>query len=86
MARGKAKETKSDENMLKEAILALSAEKHISVDKLFSNLENALITACKNNFGKTDNIFVHVDRDAFTYEIVAEKKVVSSAVSGDVDG
>ena len=31
MARGKAKETKSDENMLKEAILALSAEKHISV-------------------------------------------------------
>ena len=79
MARGKAKETKSDENMLKEAILALSAEKHISVDKLFSNLENALITACKNNFGKTDNIFVHVDRDAFTYEIVAEKKVVSSA-------
>ena len=76
MARGKAKETKSDENMLKEAILALSAEKHI---KLFSNLENALITACKNNFGKTDNIFVHVDRDAFTYEIVAEKKVVSSA-------
>ena len=79
MARGKAKETKSDENMLKEAILALSAEKHISVDKLFSNLENALITACKNNFGKTDNIFVHVYRDAFTYEIVAEKKVVSSA-------
>lgn len=79
MARGKAKETKSDENMLKEAILALSAEKHISVDKLFSNLENALITACKNNFGKTDNIFVHVDRDAFTYEIVAEKKVVASA-------
>ena len=47
MARGKAKETKSDENMLKEAILALSAEKHISVDKLFSNLENALITACQ---------------------------------------
>ena len=79
MARGKAKETKSDENMLKEAILALSAEKHISVDKLFSNLQNLLITACKNNFAKTDNIFVHVDRDAFTYEIVAEKKVVSSA-------
>ena len=61
---------------LKEAIEALEKEKNIKRETLFEAIENALITACKNNFGKADNI--KVDRDTFEYSCCAEKKVVET--------
>ena len=63
---------------LKEAIEALEKEKNIKRETLFEAIENALITACKNNFGKADNIKVAVDRDTFEYSCCAEKKVVET--------
>ena len=63
---------------LKEAIEALEKEKNISSETLFEAIENALMTACKSNFGKADNIRVSVDRDTFEYSCIAEKKVVET--------
>ena len=63
---------------LKEAIEALEKEKNIKRETLFEAIENALITACRNNFGRADNIKVMVDRDTFEYSCCAEKTVVET--------
>ena len=63
---------------LKEAIEALEKEKNIKRETLFEAIANAMITACKNNFGKADNIKVAVDRDTFEYSCLAEKTVVET--------
>ena len=41
---------------LMEALYILEKEKEISRETLFEAIENSLITACKNHFGKSDNI------------------------------
>ena len=63
---------------LKEAIEALEKEKNIMRETLFEAIENALLTACKSNFGRVDNIRAWVDRDTFEYHCTAEKEVVES--------
>ncbi len=63
---------------LKAAMEALEKEKNISADTLFDAIENALLTACRNNFGKADNISVSIDRDTFEYKVTARKTVVGS--------
>ena len=63
---------------LRDAIEALEKEKNIMRETLFEAIENALLTACKSNFGKVDNIRVWVDRDTFEYFCVAEKEVVET--------
>ena len=63
---------------LRDAIEALEKEKNIMRETLFEAIENALLTACKNNFGKVDNIKVWVDRETFEYFCVAEKEVVET--------
>ena len=46
---------------LMEALDILEKEKEISKETLFEAIENSLITACKNHFGKSDNIKVEID-------------------------
>ena len=43
---------------LKEALDILEKEKDISKETLLEAIENSLITACKNHFGKADNMKV----------------------------
>ncbi len=47
---------------LMEALNILEKEKEISKETLFEAIENSLLTACKNHFGKADNITVQIDR------------------------
>ena len=61
---------------LKAAMEALEREKNISQDTLFDAIEAALVTACRNNFGRTENMKVLVDRDTFEYKVTAEKEIV----------
>ena len=63
---------------LKEALDALEKEKNISKDTLFEAIENALLTACKNNYGKADNITVEIDRNSCEFGCYAEKTVVAT--------
>ena len=59
-----------------EALDMLEKEKDISKETLFDAIENSLLTACKNHFGKADNIKVEIDRDTCDFLCYAEKEVV----------
>lgn len=61
---------------LMEALDLLEKEKEISKETLFDAIENSLITACKNHFGKSDNIKVEINRDTCDFLCFAEKEVV----------
>ena len=61
---------------LMEALDILEKEKEISKDTLFEAIENSLITACKNHFGKADNIKVEINRETCDFLCYAEKEVV----------
>jgi len=62
-----------------EALDILEREKEISKETLFEAIENSLLTACKNHFGKADNIFVQIDRETCDFLVYAEKEVVATA-------
>ncbi|MCR4932750.1 MAG: transcription termination factor NusA [Lachnospiraceae bacterium] len=61
---------------LMEALDLLEKEKQISRDVLFDAIENSLITACKNHFGKSDNVKVEINRETCDFVCYAEKEVV----------
>ncbi len=61
---------------LMEALDILEREKEISKDTLFEAIENSLITAYKNHFGKADNVKVEINRETCDYFCYAEKEVV----------
>ncbi len=61
---------------LMEALNILEREKEISKETLFEAIENSLLTACKNHFGKADNVIVEIDRDTCDFLCYAEKEVV----------
>ena len=61
---------------LMEALDILEKEKEISKETLFEAIENSLITACKNHFGKSDNVRVEIDRETCDFLCYAEKEVV----------
>lgn len=62
---------------LLEALNLLEKEKSISKDTLLEAIENSLLQACKNHFGKCDNVHVHIDKDTCDFELYAEKEVVN---------
>ena len=67
--------------MNKELLLALEMiekEKNISKEVLLEAIENSLLTACKNHFGKADNIKVTINPDTCDFSVVAEKEVVET--------
>ncbi len=64
---------------LMDALELLEKEKNISKDSLFDAIENSLVTACKNNFGKAENIRVEVDRVNCDFKCYADKEVVELA-------
>ena len=61
---------------LMEALDILEKEKEISKETLFEAIENSLLTACKNHFGKSDNVKVEIDRETCDFLVYAEKEVV----------
>ena len=73
---GKGKEMNTE---LMEALDILEKEKEISKETLFEAIENSLLTACRNHFGKADNVHVEIDRETCDFLVYAEKEVVESA-------
>ncbi len=68
---------------LMEALDILEKEKDIPKETLFDAIENSLITACKNHFGKADNVKVEIDKETCDFLCYAEKEVVEE-VEDDV--
>ena len=51
-------------------------EKKISKATLLEAIENSLLTACKNHFGKADNVKVNINPNTGDFAVYAEKEVV----------
>lgn len=61
---------------LLEALEILEKEKNISKETMLEAIENSLLTACKNHFGKADNIKVNINPETCDFGVNAEKEVV----------
>ena len=58
---------------LMEALDTLEKEKNISKETLLEAIEQSLIQACKNHFGKADNVHVSIDRDTCDFSVYADR-------------
>ena len=65
-------------NELLEALNLLEKEKDISKDTLLEAIEQSLIQACKNHFGKADNVKVNINPETCDFGVYAEKTVVEN--------
>ena len=63
-------------NELLEALNILEQEKNISKETLLEAIENSLVQACKNHFGKADNVKVVIDSKTCAFRCYQEKTVV----------
>ena len=63
---------------LLQALDILEKEKGISKEILFEAIENSLVTACKNHFGKAENVVVEMDRESGDFQCYYEKTVVET--------
>lgn len=59
-----------------DALNQIEREKDISKDILLEAIENSLVAACKNHFGKADNIKVNIDRETGAVAVYAERQIV----------
>lgn len=57
-----------------EALNVLEKENNISKDILLEAIENSLLTACKNHFGKADNVKVTINRETGDFPFMPRKK------------
>lgn len=70
------KTTKKGNPELIEALNAIEKEKDINKEILLEAIENSLVAACKNEFGKADNIRVNLDRETGEFHVYQDKVVV----------
>ena len=61
---------------LKEALDILEKEKSISKDTLLEAIEQSLIQACKNHFGKADNVHVTINPETCDFSVYADRSIV----------
>ncbi len=61
---------------LLEALNQIEKEKDISKEIILEAIENSLLAACKNQYGKSDNIKVTIDRKTGAFSVYAEKEIV----------
>ncbi len=60
-----------------DALEQIEKEKNISKEILIEAIENSLVAACKNHFGKADNIKVVFDRVTGEVKVFAEREIVN---------
>lgn len=70
-------------NELLEALNILEKEKDISKETLLEAIEQSLLQACKNHFGKADNVKVYINPETCEFHVHAEK-TVAETVEDDV--
>ncbi len=59
-----------------EALEILEREKNISKATMLEAIENSLLTACRNHFGRSDNVRVNINPDTGDFSVIADKTVV----------
>ena len=58
------------------ALDELERDKNISKETLLDAIEQSLIQACKNHFGKADNVHVTINRETGDFSVFADRTVV----------
>ena len=61
---------------LLEALNQIEKEKDIKKEILLEAIENSLLAACKDQYGKSDNIKVSINRETGAFNVYAEKEIV----------
>lgn len=79
----KKKAALNDRTELIMALDAIEKEKQISKDIVLEAIENSLLAACKNQFGKSENIKVSIDRETGAVGVYAEMEVVEDDLVED---
>lgn len=79
----KKKAVQNDQTELIMALDAIEKEKQISKDIILEAVENSLLAACKNQYGKSENIRVSIDRDTGAIGVYAELCVVEDDMVED---
>ena len=64
---------------LMDALNILEKEKNISKDTLLGAIEQSLLQACKNHFGKADNVHVAINPETCDFKVMADRTVVEYA-------
>jgi N utilization substance protein A len=59
-----------------DALNQIEKEKDISKDILLEAMENSLVAACKNHYGKADNIKVNINKETGAVSVYAEREIV----------
>lgn len=72
----KRKEQKDSGKELIEALDQLEKTNEISKEVILEAVENSLLVACKDQFGKSDNVKVSVNRETGKIDVFSEKTVV----------
>ena len=61
-----------------EALNQISKERGIDKEVIYEAIETSLVSACKKNFGTSQNIKVIIDRETGDVKVYAQKEVVES--------
>ncbi|MBR5712512.1 MAG: transcription termination/antitermination protein NusA [Lachnospiraceae bacterium] len=81
-----AEELKKED--FKELITALDMiekERDIKKDVLLKAIEDSLLAACKDEYGKSDNIRVHIDPETGAYDVMRDMKVVDEVIDPETE-
>lgn len=65
-------------NELINAVKLIAAEKNIDENTILETLKISLVSACRKNFGLSQNIDVHINAESGIVQVIAYKKVVEN--------
>ncbi len=90
MKNKESQDRRTKENMdgnkeLIEALDMLEKEKEISKEVMLEAIETSLLAACKNQFGKADNIKVNISRTTGAVKVIAQKTVVAEVTDPSLE-
>lgn len=71
-----------DSRELMQALQLIEKEKGIEREEIFQAIENSLISACKKNFGTSQNIKVDMNRETGEVKVFAQKEVTEDVYDG----
>ena len=83
--RAKNSKTTNGNPELIEALEAIAKEKDISKDVLLEAIQNSLLAACKDQFGKSDNIRVILDETTGEFHVYQDKIVVEEVLDDTLE-
>ena len=83
--RAKNSKTTNGNPELIEALEAIAKEKDISKDVLLEAIQNSLLAACKDQFGKSDNIRVILDETTGEFHVYQDKVVVEEVLDDTLE-